>query len=90
MVYDELARRVFAQVDCLNFATIVDVIVDRSKNKKDISEFNVAITDSIRKRLPKPACLSIKHANSHQEAGLQAVDLFCAGVWKKHEKNDIT
>ncbi|OGT42860.1 MAG: hypothetical protein A3F13_06510 [Gammaproteobacteria bacterium RIFCSPHIGHO2_12_FULL_40_19] len=87
--YDEVAKRVFSQVDYLETAKNVDVIVDRSKSKDHIVAFNSAITDAIKKRLPKTAKLSIRHAYSHEEAGLQAVDLFCAGAWRKHEKLDI-
>ena len=27
---------------------------------------------------------------SHEEAGLQAIDIFCGGVWNKYEKSDVT
>lgn len=90
MVYDELARRIFLQIDALDTADKVDIIVDRSKTKEDIKDFDRAVADAIRKRLPAHAQLSIRHTLSHQEAGLQAADLFAAGTWRKHEKNDIS
>lgn len=90
MVYDELAQRIFSQLDCLDTAKNIDIIVDRSKTKGDILEFNTAVTNAIKKRLPKDNRLSIKHTHSHNEAGLQATDLFSSGVWRKYEKNDLT
>ena len=90
ILYDEVAKRIFVLVDYLNTAKRVDIVIDRSKNKDEISEFNAAVTHEIKKRLPKNAVLTIRHTYSHEEAGLQAIDMFCGGVWNKYEKSDVT
>lgn len=90
IVYDEVAKRIFSQVDYLNTAKRVDIVIDRSKNKDEINEFNTIVTAEIKKRISKNTVLTIRHAYSHEEAGLQAIDLFCVGVWRKYEKSDVT
>ncbi len=89
VLYDEVARRIFSQIDILDTASRVDIVVDRSKNKYEIAEFNDAVARDIKTRLSKNAVLTIRHAYSHEEAGLQAVDMFCTGIHDKYEKNDI-
>lgn len=90
MLYDEVSKRLFSQIDYLETAKRVDIVIDRSKNKDEIAEFDIAITAEIKKRLSKKAVLTIRHAYSHEEAGLQAIDVFCTGIWRKHEKSDTT
>lgn len=89
-MYDEVAKRIFSQVTLLNDAKRVDIVIDRSKNKDEIKEFNAAVEAAIRERLPSKAVLNIRHASSQEEYGLQAIDTFCTGIWKKYEKKDLT
>lgn len=89
VLYDEVAKRVFSQVDLFKTAHRVDIVIDRSKPKKDVLEFNRIVQAVIKSQLPKGAALTMRHAYSHEEAGLQAIDLFCAGIWRKHEKDDV-
>lgn len=88
-LYDEVARRIFSQVDVLDMAKRVDIVVDRSKNAAEIKEFNDAVAAAVKARVPSNALLNIRHRSSHEEAGLQAVDTFCTGVREKYEKQDI-
>ena len=39
--------------------------------------------------LPLNIPLNIYHERSHENAGLQAVDLFCWGIFRKYENNDM-
>ncbi len=89
-LYDEIAKRLFSQLDYSGSAGCIDIIVDRSKNKDEINSFDEAITSALLDRLCKKTRLTIKHRNSHEDAGLQAVDVFCAGVGKKYEKGDTS
>ncbi len=63
------------------------LVVDRSKNLHKIKEFNRYIGGIIYPRLND---LVIYHKESHNEKVLQAVDLFCHGIFKKYEDNDLT
>jgi Protein of unknown function (DUF3800) len=89
-LYDEIAKRLFSQLDYLETTHCIDIVVDRSKNKDEITAFDKAIIAAVTKRLPKKARLTIKHRSSQEDAGLQAVDIFCAGIGKKYEKADLT
>lgn len=89
MLYDEIAKRVFSQLTDIDRATHIDVVIDRSKNKDEIGEFDTAVITAVRDRINKNAQLSIRHRNSHEELGLQAIDVFCSGLGRKYEKNDI-
>lgn len=88
-LYDEVAKRIFFQVDNLESFLSIHIVVDCSKNKKEIEIFNKTITEGLSSRLVEHASLSIKHRNSHEDAGLQAIDLFCSGLSKKYENKDL-
>lgn len=88
-LYDEIARRVFSQLTDIDRATHIDIVIDRSKNKDEITEFDAAVIAAVRDRINKKAYLNIRHSNSQEELGLQAVDIFCSGFGRKYEKNDI-
>ncbi len=89
-LYDEVAKRLFSQLSNLETAQYIHVVIDRSKNKDEITVFDEAIIAAIAERISKKTRLTIQHRSSHEDAGLQAVDVFCAGIGKKYEKLDIT
>lgn len=90
VLYDEIAKRVFSQLSDIDTANYIDIVIDRSKNKDEISEFDAAVVAAIKTRINQRAKLTIRHRGSHEELGLQAVDVFCSGFGKKYEKNDVT
>lgn len=87
-LYDELAKRLLSQLDYLETAHSIEIIVDRSKNKDEIAIFDQAIMTEMKKRVGKKAQLAIRHRDSQGEAGLQAIDIFCSGVSRKYESAD--
>ena len=90
VLYDEVAKRIFSQIDDIEKVSNIDLIVDCSKSKRDIIVFDKIITGVLSNRLAKKACLSIKHRSSQEEIGLQAIDIFCSGVSEKYERNNLT
>ena len=56
-----------------------------SKNKDEIADFNQHLANQLEALLPLAVPLNIYHERSHENAGLQAVDLFCWGVFRKYE-----
>jgi hypothetical protein len=66
------------------------LIIDKSKNKKEIKEFNGYLLLHIEGILPLNIPLEIYHLSSHENKGIQAVDLFCWGIFRKFEKKDIS
>ncbi len=89
VLYDEIAKRVFSQLTDVDSATHIDIVIDRSKNKDEIGEFDAAVIAAVRDRINKKAYLNIRHSNSQEELGLQAIDIFCSGFGRKYEKNDF-
>ena len=66
--------------------TNVRLIVDRSKNKDQIRDFNQSVQNQIQGLLPLNTGFGVEHLNSEEDYGLQAADLFCWGVFRKYER----
>lgn len=87
--YDEVARRLFSLIDIPLDAMSLEVVVDRSKNTNDIKIFDNKIIAEFDKKPNKQISMSIKHRASNSDPTLQATDLFCWGIRRKYEYNDI-
>lgn len=88
-VYNYIARLVLDRIPFEKAATRVELIVDKSKGKPEIEEFNSYIIRQLQGRLDPKIPLDISHHLSHESLGLQAVDIFCWGVFRKYEKKDL-
>jgi len=87
-LYNFLARFILEKIDLQNAASAVTLILDCSKNKEEIRDFNSYVENQMEALLPLNVPLNIYHERSHNNAGLQAVDLFCWGIFRKYEKGD--
>ncbi|PIV39827.1 MAG: hypothetical protein COW11_03030 [Candidatus Omnitrophica bacterium CG12_big_fil_rev_8_21_14_0_65_43_15] len=87
-VYNYIARLVMDKIPFEKAITRVELIVDKSKSKPEIQEFNSYIMRALKGRLDPKVPLDIYHYLSHENAGLQAADMFCWGIFRKYEKND--
>jgi hypothetical protein len=87
-LYNYVARLVLEQIPFEKANDAVELVVDRSKGKWEIAEFNRYIRTQIESRLDPRAPLRIYHRDSCADCGLSAVDLFCWGIYRKHEQND--
>jgi len=87
-VYNFIARNVLEKIPVENAATRIQVIIDRSKSKKEIRDFNEYIIRHIKGRIDPLVPLDIYHWTSHENLGLQAVDSFSWGIFRKYEKKD--
>lgn len=65
------------------------VVIDKSKTEKEIFGFNRFIEGIVFDRTNGGANLLISHEDSQKEKVLQAVDLFCHGIYKKHESAEV-
>lgn len=87
-IYNFVARQV---LDCIPFEKNdqgrVELIIDRSKSKPEIAEFNSYIRRQLEGRLNPKTSLDIYHRDSQKTAGLQAVDMFCWGIFEKYERS---
>ncbi len=66
----------------------VELIVDKSKNSEEIKDFNQYLENQLHALLPLEVPLNIYHLESFNSKELQAVDLFCWGIFRKYEKDD--
>jgi hypothetical protein len=87
-VYNFIARNVLERIPVENASTRIQVIIDRSKSKKEVREFNEYIIRHIKGRIDPRVPLDIYHWTSHENLGLQAVDTFSWGIFRKYEKKD--
>jgi len=87
-VYNYMARLVLDKIPFNNADLRVEIIIDKSKTKKNIFEFNQYILKEIKSKFDPKIPLDIYHYNSKQSLGLQAVDMFCWGIFRKYEAND--
>lgn len=87
-VYNFIARTALEKIPVEDAATRIQVIIDRSKNKREIREFNEYIIRHIKGRIDPMVPLDIYHWLSHENLGLQAADSFSWGIFRKYEKKD--
>ncbi|PKN01821.1 MAG: hypothetical protein CVU77_02460 [Elusimicrobia bacterium HGW-Elusimicrobia-1] len=59
--------------------------IDKRSRKQGVESFNKYLLSYLKAQLPK---IDIYHNHSYASKGLQAVDLFCWGVFRKYERKD--
>ena len=87
-LYNFLARFLLEHVDLSHVNPAVTLVMDRCKNKEEIRDFNQYVANQLEALLPLNIPLNIYHEKSQDNPGLQAVDLFCWGVFRKYESRD--
>lgn len=87
-VYNFIARKVLDVIPFENATVRVGLVIDRSKSKKEIKEFNDYLIRQLSGKIEPRIPLDIDHHLSHEDLPLQAVDLFSWGIFRKYEKGD--
>lgn len=87
-VYNFISRLVLNQIPLDNSNFTINIIVDKSKTKRNIVEFDHYILTQIKSTFDPKIPLKIYHYDSLNNLGLQAIDLFCWGIFRKYEQND--
>lgn len=87
-LYNFLARFLLEKLDLYGAARNVELVVDRCKNKEEMKDFNQYLVNQLESLLPLNTALNIIHLTSGESAGLQAVDLFSWGIFRKYEYGD--
>ncbi len=88
-IYNFLARQIIEKIPLSCVMANVRMVVDKSKNKAEILDFNEYIGNYIQGSLPLHTGFSIEHLDSHEDPCLQAVDLFCWGLARKYKYADL-
>lgn len=89
-LYNYLANFLLKQIDLSAANPAVTLVVDKCKNKAEIEDFNQYLANQLEARLPLNIPLNISHEDSKANSGLQAVDLFCWGIFRKYEREDTS
>ncbi|MFH1305176.1 MAG: DUF3800 domain-containing protein [Candidatus Omnitrophota bacterium] len=87
-VYNYIARLVFDKIPFEKALDRITLLIDKSKSKKEIVEFNNYIVRQIQGRIDPKVPLDIEHKTSHEHLGIQMADLFSWGIFRKYEKKD--
>jgi hypothetical protein len=87
-LYDLLAQLILAKVDFQPLDDTLNLIMDCRKNREEIKKFNASLINQLKAYLSSRILLEIKHDSSQENSALQAVDLFCWGIYRKYERKD--
>lgn len=88
-VYNYVARQVLDHIPLeKNGAGRVELVIDRSKSKPEIQEFNSYIRRHLEAKLSPTVPLVISHRKSDDVPGLQVADMFAWGVFQKYERSN--
>lgn len=87
-VYNFVARTAISKIPIDKETNRISLIVDKSKSKKGVKEFNQYIEDSLEGVIKPGVPLDIAHNDSCRDIGLQIVDLYSWGIFRKYESND--
>ena len=87
-LYNFLARFILEKLP-LHTAKDISLVVDKCHNRAEVKDFNHYIESQLQAMMPLNSLLYISHESSQDNAGLQAVDLFCWGIYRKYEHQDM-
>lgn len=88
-VYNFIARQVIDQIPLQLATNRITLVIDRSKNRKEIREFNSYIERHLKGRVNPTIAIDIDHHYSHEDHPLQCTDLFSWGIFRKYERGDV-
>ncbi len=87
-LYNYIAHQVLKDIRFECVADGVELIVDKSKGKREIAEFDANLLSQLQGRLDPNIALTIRHLDSHEDGGLSAADLFVWGIGRYYERGD--
>jgi len=89
-LYNDIARRILEQLPLHAATDRVVLMLDRRKSQADQRALHHYLSDRLHERLPRNIPLEIFPVASNESKGIQAVDLFCWGIYRKYEVSDLT
>lgn len=87
-VYNWIARMLLDQIDFSDAQTQVNLVIDKSKSKPEIAEFDRYVLWNLKGKINPKIPLSIAHKDSREDLCLNVADLFSWGIFRKYEKKD--
>ena len=74
----------------LNCIDQIILIADNRKHRQDMQNFNIKIANVLKAKLTIKTTVNVTHELSQSNKGIQAIDMFCHGIFRKYEFNDKT
>lgn len=87
-VYNYIARLVFDQIPFEKALDRINLLIDKSKSRREVIEFNDYIIRQLQGRIDPKVPLDIEQKTSSEHLGIQIADVFSWGIFRKYEKND--
>ena len=85
-VYNFVSRLLLDKIPLDGANNQVNFIIDKSKSKPEILDFNTYIRTALEGKIKPSVPLFINHINSRENKGLQAVDMFSYGIFQGYER----
>lgn len=85
-VYNFVSRLLLEKLPLEQATTAVNLIIDKSKGKPEILDFNKYIQGQLEARIQPTVPFDINHLDSCNNCGLQAADIFSYGVFQGYER----
>lgn len=87
-IYSHIAYLVLDKIPLDSRKPLINFIVDKSKSKENIRDFDRYILLQMKGKIDPLTPLRIYHNDSNASYCLQIADLFCWGIFRKYEKMD--
>src|SRR5690606_8863408 len=87
-LYNFLVRFLLEKVQFPENLPALNLVLDRCKDTEEIRDFNQYVENQLEALSPLNTRLYITHEQSHENPGLQAVDMFCWGIARKDDRGD--
>jgi hypothetical protein len=87
-LYNFISKQLLSECEFKKAQNRIILTVDRRKNKEGIRGFNNYLFTQLRKLIPLQLPFEQYHTLSYEHKGLQAVDVFCWGIYRKYERGD--
>jgi hypothetical protein len=88
-IYVRLCTRVLNQIAFPENPGFVHLWADRCKRGLEARDLNTLIRSNLETRLPLTTKITLEQTPSSEHYGLQAVDMFSYGFYRKHEHHDL-
>jgi len=85
-LYNHIASHVLNGIQIDDANCCVSLVIDKSKARPAILQFNKYVTNILKDKIKPAIPLKIDHSVSHNAPGLQAIDLFCHGIFENYER----
>ena len=89
-IYDMLAGSLISSLNANDLIDDIIITIDKCKSPKEIIKCNQHLESVIYPKMRPHNKLDIYHSESQDDKAIQAVDLFCHGLFEKYEYKEMS